>query len=260
MEAQIFDGIKHAKKIEDLLSERVRKLSLQPVLVSILIGENDGSERYVSLKQKFAERIGAKMIVQRFSKETSEQQIIDKIRDLNEDDAVDGIMIQLPVPSVHDKDKLIEEISSLKDVDGMKDDSSFISPVALSVLEVIKNSGTKSTRVGIVGANGFIGSKVAATLSGYDIQKFDKGDKFDDLMVCDIVISASGEPDLISSGLVKQGSLCIDIGAPRAEFSKNVYEKAGIITPVPGGIGPMTIAYLMHNLVESAVAKANKVC
>lgn len=260
MEAQIFDGIKHAKKIEDLLSGKVREVSLQPVLVSILIGENKGSELYVSLKQKFAERIGAKMIIQKFPEETSEQQIIDKIRDLNENANIDGIMIQLPVPSTMDKDRLIEEISSVKDVDGMKNDSSFICPVALSVLEVIQSSGEKSTKVGIVGANGFIGKKIAATLSGYDIHKFDKGDVLDDLVKCDIVISASGEPGLINSDLVKQGSLCIDVGAPSAEFSKNVYEKAGFITPVPGGIGPMTIAYLMYNLVEAAVAKAKKVC
>lgn len=257
MNTLIFDGRSRAKELEITLQEKAKGLSRRPKLVSILIGENKGSELYLSLKQKAAERLDLLLTIKKISAEESVEQLVERIRTLNEDDTVTGIMIQLPFParfSEKEKQEIISSIKDEKDVDGMKETSMYITPVVLSVLNALGASGNQGRNIAVVGAKGFVGQKLSECLKGYNLIEIDTDSDFKKLQDADVIISASGKIGIIKKEQVKEGVICIDVGAPDAEFDKGVKEKARFFTPVPGGIGPLTISYLMYNLIEAGVA------
>ena len=194
------------------------------------------------------------------------------IEKLNKDDTVHGIMIQLPLPqsfAFEDRAVLINAIALKKDVDGMNERSEFIAPVVMAVLQAFQNAKLQITNdqldtgnitVAVVGSEGFEGKKMVKAFSawGYKVIKLDK--KIDtielinhEITQADVVISCTGSSSSITGEGIKQGAITIDVGAPKGDFElKSILDKASFITPVPGGIGPMTIVSLMENVVGAA--------
>lgn len=268
----IFNGREFAKAKLDKLKSEVEvllKKGIKPVLASIIVGEDPASKLYVGLKKKAGESIGIE--VQVFSLDSSSRrgEIIQVINDLNEDDNIHGIMIQLPLPekfSKEDKNEIINSIASEKDVDGLKNDSLFLHPTSKAVLDVLNYAMNISPlkeqpfKVCIVGSTGMVGVPLIKELKRrngefkkdhYEIYEVNsKTENLENVVKeADILISCVGEPDMISADMVKNGSILIDVGAPVGDIQKEAYEKASFVSPVPGGIGPITISCLMENLI-----------
>ena len=258
----IFDGKEFAKKKE----EELKKREITPKLVSILIGNDSGSKLYLSLKKKAAERIGATLEIRKWKQDAGYGSLIDEIKRLNKDRSVHGIMVQLPLPKNFTWDErveIIEAISPQKDVDGMGDDSPFVAPVVKAVLQSIEeaertlNLNLDSKLFAVVGAKGFVGKKLVKELKkkgykvdGLDIETKNLKDRTDK---ADILISTTGVSGLIRSEMVKDGAIVVDVGSPKGDVQFNeVSKKAVFITPVPGGIGPVTIVSLLENLLIAA--------
>lgn len=238
----IFDGRALAHKKEKILAEKVSKLPRPPKLVTILANNNQASSQYVNMKKKAGERIGIEVEI---------KHSLQSIESLNQDPGVDGIMIQLPINEV----EYIQKINRQKDVDGMREDSPYLPATIKGILEILQQAQvTKEMIIGIVGAKGQVGRRLAKVLGQTNrLLELDQEDNLKQLLDADVVISATGVPKIINANVVKEGAIVIDVGAPTAEVDfENVSKKASFITPVPGGVGPMTIVSLMENVVEAA--------
>jgi methylenetetrahydrofolate dehydrogenase (NADP+)/methenyltetrahydrofolate cyclohydrolase len=268
--AFIFDGKAFARKIEEELREEVgdlKKKGVTPKLVSIIVGDNPASLLYLDLKKKAGERIEVLVEVVSFPEEARCPELVRFIEALNDDPQVNGVMVQLPLPPTFTKDERIEIINSIsdkKDVDGMKD-GTFTAPVVMAVEVVVSiaeeyiNHNNYPYKVAVVGSSGFVGGKIVKRLSSYNPQIFDiKGvdsdtKNFEDATFgADILISAAGVENLIKAEMVKDGVALIDVGSPKGDIEKKAYNRASFVSPVPGGIGPVTIVYLMRNLILAA--------
>lgn len=266
----VFDGRAFAAAKEEELKKEVAKLKTKgatPKLVSILVGNDPASHLYVDLKKKAAERVGAMVEIKEFSEDSAISDIISFIKTTNEESSVHGIMIQLPLPrkfSEEERDSAIKTINPAKDVDGLQDDSHFLTPTVKSVLFVLKEASGNivrpDTQVVVIGHSGFEGGKIFKVLKemGYEIAGVNSRTK--DLQAktleADILISATGSPGIIKGSMVKEGAIVIDIGAPLGDVVKEeVVGKASFISPVPGGIGPVTVVSLLENLIDSCGEK-----
>ena len=267
----IFDGKGFASKKENELKIKVNTLTkkgIKPKLVSIKIGENRDSDIYLTLKKKVADRIGIKMEVVNFSRKDDLLLILYSIQKLNKDASVHGIMIQLPIPdnfTALQKDTLIDAIDSKKDVDGMKKNSDFVTPVIQAVEIVASMSeewiGPKSypIRVAVVGAKGYVGEKIVKSalswgnsyfVLGVDVNTKNLKEK---IKSADIVVSATGKPNLITGDMVKTNAVVIDVGSPKGDVeTESVVKRVCFLSAVPGGIGPVTIIILMENVYKVA--------
>jgi methylenetetrahydrofolate dehydrogenase (NADP+)/methenyltetrahydrofolate cyclohydrolase len=263
----IFKGREFAKRKEKELANEIKKLKkigIKPKLVSLLVGDNKGSELYLSLKKNAAEIIGASVEIHKIPKDVKLNKIVDLITNLNEDKTVHGVMIQLPLPkafSEKDKSMLIQLIKPQKDVDGLRNNSIYITPVAKAVIAAFKKASEtiqfpENAEICVVGSRGFEGSKIMKIFEDMDYLVIGADRSMPgykkQIKSADVLVSATGAAGLINKSMVKEGVVAIDIGSPKGDFDGSVYEKAVFITPVPGGIGPMTISFLMENLVESA--------
>ena len=233
------------------------------------MGDNKQNIKYLDLKAKSAKRLGIEMKIINFDKDSPKKEIQLAIKRLNKDNKIHGIMAQLPFPesfTTTDKEIIINAISSSKDVDGMRDDSEFITPVVLAVDALVSESENYIQhtnypfRIVIVGSKGFVGKKIlkyylvdnkqsAYLPIGIDLETVDLTKRTKD---ADILISATGKPNLIKPHMVKKGVVLIDVGAPKRDIDKSSYDKASFVSPVPGGVGPLTIYYLLENVVKSA--------
>jgi methylenetetrahydrofolate dehydrogenase (NADP+)/methenyltetrahydrofolate cyclohydrolase len=261
---KIFDGKKAANDLRASLKEEVLKLSAKPKLVSILVGEAGSGKKYLSLKKVAAEEMGTKLEIIDFGEDAKTKEIIELTEDLNAKDDVHGIMLQLPLPkefSEKEKEEIVSCIAKKKDVDGMKDDSAFIAPVVKAVLFAIRMAGElktyeEGTLFVVLGAEGFVGEKIFKALEdmGLRVKGVDLNTKSKNRMIkdADVLISATGKSGVVQEGMVKDGAILIDVGAPDAEIEEKAKNKALFATPVPGGIGPLTIGFLLENLVEAA--------
>lgn len=250
----IFDGKKEAQNILDNLKSELSKSNKKPHLASIVVGDEPGALKYQELKKKAAESIGASLEIVRFPESESKEQLVELIKRLNNDNEVQGIMVQLPLPgkyNISDRNDAIKAIDPQKDVDGMRLDSPFTAPVVLACEHALKSAGIKKTqKVAVVGSKGFVGERAVKYFSEwYETGKFDQGDDLKLLKNYDAVIACTGQTELINDNMIKDGAVLIDTGAPKPEFDQGAIKKASFVTPVPGGIGPLTIAYLMKNLV-----------
>ena len=271
----IFDGKAFAKDKEELIRDQVNRLikkGIRPKLVSILVGEDPASVLYVNLKKRAAERIGAEVevISLSLSSSISVKEIQKTIEQFNNDNNVHGIMVQLPLPwnfSGKDRDEIINAIAKEKDVDGLRGDSPYAHPTAKAVLEVLeyaKNVSKPSLkeedlRIAVVGASGMVGRPLLREFKrkgidavGYNTKTINWQERIKEK---DVVISATGVPDLIKESMVRDGVVLIDVGSPNGDIEKRTYEKASFISPVPGGVGPVTVSCLLENLVEAAFLK-----
>lgn len=275
--AQIIDGKKISQEIKDEIKEQVAQLKAQGrevCLAVIQVGNNPASTVYVGNKKKACAYTGITSLAYELPEETTEEELLQKIEELNQDKKVNGILVQLPLPKHMDEDKIIEAISPAKDVDGFhpvnvgalsigKD--GFISCTPYGIIQLLKRSGTEidGKNCVIIGRSNIVGKPMAQLLLRENgtvtiVHSHTKNLK-EITAQADIVVAAIGKANYITADYIKEGAVVIDVGINRNENGKlcgdvnfaQVSEKASAITPVPGGVGPMTIAMLMQNCLEA---------
>lgn len=276
--AQIIDGKMISTQIKDELKEEVKMLQAQgifPGLAVILVGNNSASQVYVRNKKVACEYIGIKSFTYELPEETSEQELLGLIDTLNHDQAVNGILVQLPLPKHLDENKVILAIDPKKDVDGFHPQNvgalcvglpGFISCTPAGVIELIKRSQVEiaGKYCVVVGRSNIVGKPVSLLLlrehGTVTICHSKTKNLTENLKQADIVVAAVGIPRMIQGNQLKEGAVVIDVGINRDETGKlcgdvdfaSCERVASHITPVPGGVGPMTIAMLMYNCVLAA--------
>lgn len=288
MAAEIISGKDIAAEIRAELATEIVELKrkgVTPGLGVILVGEDPASKSYVSAKEKACEEIGIYSDDNRIPAATSQEDLITLIRKMNDDPKIDGILVQLPLPSHIDEQKVLLSVSPEKDVDGfhpvsvgkmMLGQDTFLPCTPNGVVEMLirKNVKIEGAHVVIVGRSNIVGKPLANLL----IQKSSRGnatvtvchtrtkDMIQHTLKADILVAAAGRPEFITAEMVPEGAVVIDVGVNRVEDSSKkrgyrltgdvkfdeVAEKASMITPVPGGVGPMTITMLLHSTVKSA--------
>jgi methylenetetrahydrofolate dehydrogenase (NADP+) / methenyltetrahydrofolate cyclohydrolase len=284
MAAVIIDGKEIAKKKRlEIINhvEEMKKQDFVPGLAVILVGNNQASRTYVNSKQKTARELGMHNILIEFPTSISEQELLAKIDELNNDSDIHGILVQLPLPDHINETKLIEAISPEKDVDGfhplnvgrmMTGQDAFLPCTPYGVMVMLKEIGVElaGKHVVVVGRSNIVGKPAGQLFLNENATVTYCHSKTIDLKehtkTADIVVSAVGKAGLITAEHIKPGAVVIDVGMNRDEAGKlcgdvaytEVKEKAGYITPVPGGVGPMTIAMLMFNTLKSAKNHLNK--
>jgi len=288
MAAQIIDGKQVAAEMRAELKTEVAKLKEQgivPGLGVILVGEDPASQSYVRAKERACEELGIYSDDNRLPADITQQDLIALVNQMNNDPKINGILVQLPLPKGLNESEVLLAIAPEKDVDGfhpmnvgkmMVGEKAFLPCTPHGVIQLLLRSGVtiEGAKVVIVGRSNIVGKPLANML----IQKNDKGNAT--VTVChtrtadlawhtrqaDIVIAAAGRPNTITADMVKDGVVVIDVGVNRVEDATKkkgyrlvgdvdfeaVKEKASLITPVPGGVGPMTITMLLYNTVESA--------
>lgn len=275
--AQVIDGKLISKQIKDELKEKVAKLKSEgkeACLAVIQVGCDPASTVYVGNKKKACEYIGIKSVAYELPEETTESELLEIIEKLNGDDSVHGILVQLPVPKHINEEHIINSISPLKDVDGFHPASvgalsigkkGFVSCTPAGIIQLLKRSGIEieGKECVVVGRSNIVGKPMAMLLLRENGTVTVCHSKTANLKeVCrraDILVVAVGKPKMIDASYVKEGATVIDVGIHRNENGKlcgdvdfeSVETVAGAITPVPGGVGPMTIAMLMNNCVEA---------
>ena len=286
MSAQIIDGKQIAGTIREevkIKTDALKSKGITPCLAVILVGGDPASVSYVAGKQKALAEAGMKDRSVRLPENTKEQELISLIRDLNADKSVHGILVQLPLPRHIDEEKVILAIDPAKDVDGFHPANAgnlligkktFLpcTPHGIIVLLKRMNIETDGKHAVVIGRSNIVGKPVAILLARKDVNATvticHSGTKniSDITRTADILIAAAGRAKIVTADMVKDGVAVIDVGVNRiADASKksgfrlvgdvdfeNVKEKASFITPVPGGVGPMTIAMLMVNTLEAA--------
>lgn len=281
-------------KIKSLLLEDVKKLKnigIVPKLAAVLVGDDPASKIYVNSKKKTFIKMNCLSDVYHLDKNIKESELINKIIDLNNDDDIHGILLQCPLPKHLSEDKIISYINPDKDVDGLhpinlglliQGKPNFIPCTPLGCIEILKyyNIDVESKNIVIIGRSNLVGKPLFALLS----QKFKIGNAT--VTLChsksrnidfytknaDIIIVAIGSPKFLKNNMVKKNAIIIDVGINRvndnsdkgyhivgdADFD-NLNNKVSYITPVPGGVGPMTITMLLHNTINSAKSFSNKI-
>lgn len=261
-----FDGKKIREEILSEIENEIKKMDRKPCLAVISVGEDLVSSKYVELKKKVADRVGVRFKNYYYDINNTQQEIIEKIHELNEDECVDGIMVQMPIPDKFDKFEVVHAISPEKDVDGLRFccsyKSAFKPPVVLAILKAIEEAGKNLSdeKVVIVGRGFLVGWPLAQCLeeevAGLIVADNSTINLPEITKTADILISAVGKHDIITPEMVKEGVVLIDAGTTevsgeiRGDIDPACYEKASYYTPVPGGIGPVTVAMLLKNLVR----------
>ncbi len=272
--AERIDGKAISAMVKDECKERVRAEGIEVTLAVIQVGDDPASTVYVGNKKKACEYIGIRSLSFELPEETKEEELLDLVRELNEREDVDGILVQLPLPSHMDEDKVIQTISPKKDVDGFHPQSvgalsigqpGFVSCTPAGIIQLLKRSGVEidGKECVIVGRSNIVGKPMAllmlrenatVTICHSHTKQLKEVTKR-----ADILIVAIGKPKFITREYVKDGAVVIDVGIHRDAQNKlcgdvdfdDVEPVASAITPVPGGVGPMTIAMLMNNCVEA---------
>ncbi|MCF8379643.1 MAG: bifunctional methylenetetrahydrofolate dehydrogenase/methenyltetrahydrofolate cyclohydrolase FolD [Bacteroidales bacterium] len=286
---QLIQGKLIADQIKEEIADEVKKLTEQgkkrPHLAAILVGHDGGSETYVAHKVKACEQVGFESTLIRFEENISENELLEKVRELNADKDVDGFIVQLPLPSHISENKVIETIDPSKDVDGFHPINlgrmviglpSYVSATPAGILELIRryNIETAGKHCVVVGRSNIVGKPMSILLG----QKTNPGNctvtmchsRTKDLasitLQADILIAALGSPEFVTQNMVKEGAVVIDVGTSRVASTETksgfrlkgdvkfdeVSPKCSYITPVPGGVGPMTIVSLLKNTLLAA--------
>lgn len=286
------DGKLVSQAVKDRLKQqtevRISEGKKIPHLAAILIGNNGASETYISSKVKSCSEIGFKSTLIRLSESISELQLLNKLTELNEDFDVDGILVQLPLPKHISEQKIIETIYPSKDVDGFHPESvgrmvqglpTFYPATPYGILLLLEHYKveTKGKHVVVIGRSNIVGRPISIMLSKNEypgnatvtVCHSHTSHLNEICLQADIIIAALGKPEFLKADMVKQGAVVVDVGITRVEdqrkksgFSikgdvdfQDVSDKCSFITPVPGGVGPMTIAALMMNTFKACAAK-----
>lgn len=274
---QIIDGKAISTQIKDELKEQVAEMKAKGItlcLAVIQVGADPASCVYVRNKKKACEYIGIESLSYELPEETTEEQLLDIIRELNARKDVNGILVQLPLPKGMNEEKILDEIDPLKDVDGFHPMNvgnlsigrkGFVSCTPAGVIQLLKRSGIEiaGKECVVIGRSNIVGKPMGMLLlreNGTVTTAHSKTKNLKEVTKrADILVAAVGKPRMITADYVKEGAVVIDVGIHRNEDNKlcgdvdyeSVAPKCSAITPVPGGVGPMTIAMLMKNCVES---------
>ena len=270
--SKVIDGKKISLEIKNKLKDEVEKLKVKPKLVVISVGDDAASKVYVGQKEKAAVYIGIEYLHMHYDM-ISDDDLIKEINKLNDDKSVDGIIVQLPLPKGMDEKRIVNSIVSDKDVDGLtylnaglllNNKESLVSCTPKGIMKLLKEyhvniSGANAVVVGrsiLVGkpiANLLLNADATVTLCHSKTNNLDKITK-----KADILIAAIGKKHFITRDMVRRGSIIIDVGINRVDGKlygdvdyDNVYDKVSLITPVPGGVGPMTVVMLMENVLKA---------
>ena len=278
MSARIIDGKGIAQEIRAELAKKVAEMTTQgnqPGLAVVLVGDDPASAVYVRQKRRTCEEIGIRSVIHRLPADISQQELLSLVEECNQDKSIHGILVQLPLPDGLNEEEVIEAISPAKDVDGFhpinvgrlqigKGGSIPCTPAG--VVELVRRTGTpiEGKHVVVVGRSNIVG-KPAATLflqenATVTICHSRTKDVAAECRRADILVAAVGRPRLVKKDWIKPGAIVIDVGINRVDGKlvgdvdfDEVKDVAGAITPVPGGVGPMTIAMLMKATVEAAL-------
>lgn len=280
----LIDGKAVAEQIKKEIAEEVSRIveagGKRPHLAAILVGHDGGSETYVAAKVKACEVCGFKSSLIRFEDDVTEEELLAKVRELNNDDDVDGFIVQLPLPKHISEDKVIETIDYRKDVDGFHPINvgrmsiglpCYISATPNGIVELLSryNIETKGKKCVVLGRSNIVGKPMAALMmrKGYPgdctvtVCHSRTANIAEECRQADIIIAALGSPEFVKANMVKEGAVIIDVGTTRVPSTKTksgfkltgdvkfdeVAPKCSFTTPVPGGVGPMTIVSLMKN-------------
>ncbi len=276
--SQIIDGKAIAAQIKDELKEEVMRMrsgGISAALAVIQVGRDPTSSIYVNNKKKACEYVGIHSEVYELPEEVSQEELLALVGRLNRDDKINGILVQLPLPGHINEESVITAISPQKDVDGFHTENAgrlmvgkkgFIPCTPAGIIQLIKRSGfdIEGKECVVIGRSNIVGKPMAALLlqeNGTVTVAHSKTAHLKEVSSrADILVAAIGKPKFITADYVKEGAVVIDVGIHRMADRKmcgdvdfdSVYKKAAAITPVPGGVGPMTIAMLLCNCVEAA--------
>ncbi len=276
---KIIDGKAISQEIKDELKVQVAQLKEQGVeitLAVIQVGNDPASSVYVRNKKNACAYIGIDSLAYELPEETTEQELLDLIQELNENDKVNGILVQLPLPGHINEEKILDAIRYEKDVDGFHPQNvgalcigkkGHVSCTPAGVIQLLKRSGIEISgkECVVVGRSNIVGKPMSLLLlrenGTVTIAHSRTADLAEVTRRADILVVAVGKPKMITAEYVKEGAVVIDVGIHRKEDGKlcgdvdydSVFDKCSAITPVPGGVGPMTIAMLMYNCVSTAL-------
>ncbi|SER80404.1 bifunctional methylenetetrahydrofolate dehydrogenase/methenyltetrahydrofolate cyclohydrolase FolD [Psychrobacillus sp. OK032] len=278
MTNHIIDGKQIASQVTEKVKERVERLKDQgvtPGLAVVLVGNNPASQTYVNNKTKTCERLGMYSVMIELEENISEEALLAHVEALNNDNKIHGILVQLPLPKQIDEDRVIAAISPLKDVDGFHPESvgkmmigqqTFLSCTPFGIMKLLEYSDVEiaGKHAVIIGRSNIVGKPMGQLLLQKDATVTYCHSKTKDLHTftkqADILVVATGHAKMIDANFIKEGAVVIDVGINRDENNKlcgdvdfaSAQEVASKITPVPGGVGPMTIAMLMENTCLAA--------
>ncbi len=279
--AKLINGSEIAKKIRGELAEKVKKEKLSPNFAVVLCGDNEASKVYVRIKSKACEEVGIEFQEYHLKEETTQEELFKLIDKLNEDETIDGILIQAPLPKHLNYREAADRIDPEKDVDGFNSynvgrltigDPTFIPCTPYGIMKMLEECkidliGKKAV---IVGRSNIVGKPMAQCLinasATVTICHSKTKDLKKELKDADIVIAAVGVEALVKADMLKEGAIVIDVGMNRNKEGKlcgdvdftEAEKVASYITPVPGGVGPMTVAMLMNNVIKAHCNKISK--
>jgi methylenetetrahydrofolate dehydrogenase (NADP+)/methenyltetrahydrofolate cyclohydrolase len=278
---KIIDGKAIANKIKEDIAKEIYNLGQRPNLAIILLGNREDSKLYVKLKQNQAKSVGIDTHFYHLEEDSGEKELIEVIEFLNNDSLIDGILVQLPLPKHLDADKIVNIIDPKKDVDGFNQknldnlgsDKTLVSPVFNSVLKIFESINYKleDKKVALVYNSEIFGNNLLELLKKQKaqllmVQKKTIDKNINKLKIADVIISVIGYPWWIKKSYIKKGVVIIDVGISKKKEKvygdanhKQLLDKVDYITPVPGGIGPITIAMLFQNTLKAfKIKKENK--
>ncbi|MBO7142828.1 MAG: bifunctional 5,10-methylene-tetrahydrofolate dehydrogenase/5,10-methylene-tetrahydrofolate cyclohydrolase [Bacteroidales bacterium] len=282
----LIDGKKTSAEIKAEIAEQVKQMLAEgkkaPHLVAVLVGHDGGSETYVAHKIKSCEEVGFKSTLIRFEDNATEKELLDTVDKLNNDPDVDGFIVQLPLPKHIDEQKIIEAVSPKKDVDGFHPVNlgrlvagldTFVSATPSGIVDLLKRYKieTAGKHCVIIGRSNIVGRPLSILMSQKGIDAtvtvcHSRTENLKEIVrTADIIVAAIGKPGFVTADMVKEGAAIIDVGTTRVPSTEtksgwklkgdvdfdNVASKASFITPVPGGVGPMTICSLLKNTLKA---------
>ena len=272
MNATLMDGAGLAARLREQVKHDVAELG-QVGLATVLVGDDPASDVYIRLKHKASDAAGIAALDYRLPAETTEEELVDLVLELNEDDSVDGILVQTPLPDQIDEAHVMRTLDPMKDVDGLHPfnagqlylgHQTLVPATPLGVMHLLEEYRvpTAGARAVVVGRSALVGKPMALLLLQANATVTICHSRTQDLtrhtLDADLLVAAVGVPDVITADMVKQGATVIDVGITRTEaglvgdVEADVAEVAAFLTPVPGGVGPMTIAALLGNTVRAA--------
>ena len=270
----LIDGKELAKKVRGELKKKIEKENITPKLAVVFCGNNEASKVYVRIKSKACDEIGIKFEEFHLNEDVSESKLLGLIEKLNNDKSVNGILVQYPIPKQINLQNVAEAIDKNKDVDGFNPynigllDSNnpvFVPCTPLGIMKMFEeyNIDLNGKKVVIIGRSNVVGKPMAECVLNSNatvtICHSKTKDLKNELLQADVIISAAGRRNIVTADMVKEGTVVIDVGTNRDENGKlcgdvdfeHVKEKASYITPNPGGVGPMTVAMLMSNVIKA---------
>ena len=273
------DGKGLAERVRAEVARDIEALDRPVGLATVLVGDDPASEIYIKRKQEACREVGIEPFDHTLSAETTEAELLQVVSDLNADDHVTGILCQLPLPDQIDEDRIIRSIAPIKDVDGfhpfsaghlLQGSPTFVAATPAGIMEILREYEVEllGARAVVVGRSNIVGKPMAllllaehATVTICHSRTRDLGDV---VREADVVVAAVGRAAMITGDMVREGATVVDVGINRVEgkvvgdVAEDVRGRAGLLTPVPGGVGPMTIASLLRNTVKAARYQAGQ--